>query len=238
MFSIKEILPHVYHLHFERNYDLAMHFWRFQEYYESPKFHKKIVSLVGYMEWYAEKHGEGAFTYPKDWHGFNVPSWVLHQVRGAELPDPNCYDRFMFLLIDWMDIWGGTDTYYVIGTSTEAHGDEETEEDVLDHEIAHALYTVNPEYREKVTTLLADWNGPWDNPNRKRLKHDGAELDSARDVLKGMGYHPSTISDEVHAYCAAGLCSELEGVISEKEMKPFQKLFKEFKEKCKNDESK
>jgi hypothetical protein len=226
-FSIKEILPHVYHLHFESSYELAMHFLRFQEYYESIKFHRKIFSLVDYMEWYAKEH-EGSFTYPTDWSGFNVPSWVLHQVRNEEfrdgIPDVNRYDRFMFQLIDWVEAREHPHNYYFIGTSTQGYRGDESEEEVLDHEIAHALYTVNPEYHEHALALLREWNHV--------EGHKGEELDSAKEVLKEMGYHETTIEDEIQAYCATGLCDELEGVISKSEMKPFQKLFKEYKKRC------
>jgi len=223
-FSIREILPHVYHLHFESAYENAMHFLRFQEYYESPKYHKTIFSLIDYMEWYAEEHGKGGFTYASDWSGFNVPDWVLHQVRNADIPDLNKYDKRMFTLIDWVEEREFPHSYYFIGTSATHDEEEESEVEVLDHEIAHALYTVNMEYNGRVQKLFHNWNtGP---------KHKGEEFDSATDVLKEMGYHESTVKDEIHAYCATGLCDELEGVISKKEMKPFQKLFKEFKKKC------
>ena len=229
-FSIKEILPHIYHLNFESAYDNAMHFFRFQEYYESPKFHKKIFAWVDYMEWYAEKHGKGGFTYASDWGGFNVPSWVLHQVRIADIPDPNRYDRFMFNLIDWVELQEHPHDYYFIGTSTKRETDKKSNVHVLDHEIAHALYTVNPEYRTEVAKLFREWDqGP---------KHKGEELSSAMDVLRGMGYHESTILDEVHAYSATGLSKDLKGVISNKERKPFQKLFREFEKKCREEASK
>lgn len=217
-FSIQEIFPHIYHLHFESAYDLAMHFLRFSEYYESPKYYKKIFTLVDFMEWYAQEHGEGSFSYANDWRGFNVPSWVLHQVRKADIPDLNKYDRHMFMLIDWMEEREFPGNYYFIGTSTE--GCQKNTNDVLGHEVAHAFYAVDAKYRRKVNGLLTQWN--------EGLGHKGKELGNAREVLKGMGYHGTTIDDEVHAYCATGLCDDLQGVVSKQEMKPFQKLFQEF----------
>lgn len=102
--------------------------------------------------------------------------------------------------------------------------------EIMEHEIAHAFYTVNLKYHKEVNKLLQSW--------RRDPSHKSGELDSAWDVLKIMGYHVSTIDDEIHAYCATGLSSDLKGVISKKEMKPFQKLFKEFREQCGNDKSK
>ncbi len=226
-FSIREILPHVYRLHFHSSYDLAMHFLRFQEYYESPRYYKQIFSLVDYMEWYSKEHGHGKFTYADDWSGFNVPSWALRDVRWADIPDPNKYDRLMFSLVDWVEQVEHPKEYYFIGTSDEGHREGETADDILDHEVAHALYTVNSQYRKNVNRLLGDWDGPGG--------HKGEELDSARTVLRSMGYHETTVEDEIHAYCATGLCDELKGVISKREMKPFQKLFKEYKAECKSE---
>ncbi len=233
-FSIREILPHIYHLRFESAYELAMHFVRFQEYYESPKFHKQIFTLVDYMEWYAKGQGKGSFSYPTDWSGFNVPSWVLQQVRRADIRDLNKYDRLMFTLIDRVEEKEHPHNYYFIGTSIEGVREDSDEAGTLDHEIAHALYTVNPEYRGKVGDLLGAWAGSFTNPPG----HKGEELVSAVKVLNKMGYHASTIDDEVHAYCATGLCKALEGVISKKQTKPFQKLFREVKKKCLSAKSK
>ncbi len=221
-FSIQEIFPHIYHLHFESAYDLAMHFLRFSEYYESPKYYKKIFTLIDYMEWYAQERGEGSFSYADDWRGFNVPSWALRQVRKADIPDLNKYDRRMFMLIDWTEEREFPSDYYFIGTSTE--GCQKNTNDVIGHEVAHAFYTVDSEYRREVDNLLAQWNT---EPGHRR-----EELGSAREALKLMGYHGTTIDDEIHAYCATGLCNDLKGVVSKQEMKPFQKLFKETKERC------
>ena len=233
-FSIREILPHIYHLHFESAYELSMHFLRFTEYYESPKFHKQVFTLVDYMEWYSKEHGNGSFTYASDWSGFNVPSWVLHQVRIADIPDPNKYDRFMFSLIDWVESKEHPHNYYFVGTSTAGYKGDEDEESVLDHEMAHGLYKVHSGDRSRVQSLLGAWAGAIYNP----AGHKGEELDSARQVLKTMGYHASIIDDEVQAYCATDLCEELEGVISEREMEPFRKLFQEYKKKCTREASK
>ena len=54
--NITEICPHVYHLEFSSSYKLAMHFIRFHEYYESPKFYRQFFTLIDYMEWYAEEY--------------------------------------------------------------------------------------------------------------------------------------------------------------------------------------
>ena len=73
MFSLKQLMQRVWHLHFDHHYDLTMHFFRYQEYYESPKFKQSNIQLVDLMDWYSKNMGDGIFTYPKDWSGFNLP---------------------------------------------------------------------------------------------------------------------------------------------------------------------
>jgi len=226
-----QLFPHVYHLDFDNQYDLAMHFLRYQEYYEGVKFHKKIFTLVDYMEWYSKTQCERKdkkkrrlrmFSYTADWSGFNIPGRVLEEVL-PQVPDWNKYDDFMSIIYDMLKRKEGDHPFYLIGTYAGGASARDSE-GVLDHEVAHALYTVNKDYRIAVHDRMAQWD--------METGHDGAELDSAKTVLKSMGYHETTIVDEIHAYCATGLCDELKGVISKKEMKPFQKLFKEYKKKC------
>lgn len=221
-FSIEKLLPHVYHLRFGTTYDAAMHFIRFQEYYESPKFYKTHFTIAEYMRWYSAKYGKGNFTYTTDWTGFNVPSWALLDVRHEGVLDRRREDVFMECLIDSIAEEEGDSPFYFIGTSIEGEKDEG--KNLLDHEIAHALYWTDASYRGEVTSLLRAWDGPND------LGFDGSELDSAKDVLgPTMGYHPSTILDEVHAYCATGLAKELNGVISKRVTEHFRKLFQKYK---------
>ena len=216
MFSLKKLYPHIYRLHFEKAYDLAMHFIRVQEYCESPKYYRKFFTLVEYMEWYAREHGEGAFTYPKDWSGFNVPSWGLIDLYDSpieKISDPNTYDEFMGLITRKLRQLEGGKPFYLIGTSSEKLKVDSSEENVLKHEIAHGFYGTLNEYRSGVNTLLAGMSNP--------------ELSLARKTLRDMGYHWSVISDEIHAYCATGLCKELHSVISSRSCTPFRKLFRE-----------
>ncbi len=230
-FSIRKLMPHIYHLDFGTQYDLTMHFLRAQEYYESPKFYKTIFSIVDYMEWYSKLHGKGSFSYARDWSGFNTPSWALTAVYNSEtyLPDRNRYDKLMGTLVEQIRYEEDDHAFYFIGTFAGGGINKKGEaDDILGHEIAHAFYTVNSEYREKVDELLNTRYSSGD-------EYGGCEEiepDPAAEVLIGMGYHSSTIQDEIHAYCATGLCEKLEGAITKKEMKPFQKLFKEYQKKC------
>ena len=211
--QLTEILPRIYHLYMESAYDLAMHFVRVQEYYESPKFRGKIFTLVDFMEWYSREHGEGAFTYPSDWSGFNVPSTVLLEVygRAGAIPDPNKYDELMSLLTNRIDTACDRKPFYLIGTSERRKGDEET----LNHELAHGLYFTDSTYRKGVQELLRE----------TQEKRGRDVLEKSFTALKKMGYHPSIVDDELQAYCATGPCEELEGILTEKIRTPFIDFF-------------
>lgn len=221
MFSFKAVFPGIYHLHFDRAYDLAMHFVRAQEYYESPVYHKKIFSLVEYMDWYAKEHGGGVFTYPKDWSGFNVPSWVLLEIYrpATVLPDPNEYDEFMRALVAQMCRLEQGRPFYLIGTSAEGYKGDKKEADLLEHELAHAFYTTSQYYRDQM--------------RHHTLGLGQKKYEEAYEILAGMGYHASTIDDEIQAYCATGLCKELKHTLKPRDCKPFKELFTEHLEKCK-----
>ena len=218
-FKLGEILPQIYHLSFGSGYDLAMHFIRAQEYYESPKYWRKIFTLVDYMEWYAKEKGKGAFTYPADWSGFNVPSSVLLDLYGKPgvIPDFNRYDDFMRVIVERLIKDCDGKDFYLIGTSGEGHQGDGDEEGVLMHEIAHGLYFVDQDYQNEMRDCLTRM------PARERM--------DAKAALKNMGYHNSTVDDEIHAYASTGLCTALEGILSEKTCEPFIETFSRLSKK-------
>ena len=250
---LKRILPHVYHLHFEDPYQLAMHFLRAQEFYESPKFADKIFTLVEYMEWYAKEHGNGVFDYMKTWSGFNVPSWALLGVFCSELPDKNKYDILMEAILarhilpaekkDWREILAAAprntcsptyDTaeylkaiehpFYLIGTSSKGYKGDEDEESVLDHEIAHALYETDKGYKKDVEVLLSSLG------KDKYLQENPYYL--AWHTLAKEGYHERTIRDEIHAYASTGAHAfGLEKILTKQVCRPFEENFKKHKKR-------
>lgn len=73
--------------------------------------------------------------------------------------------------------------FYVIGTF------DGGSDDVLEHEKAHGLYYSNSSYKEKVDSLLNEYN---------------KELGAVQKMVLGLGYHESVLNDEVHAYISTG----------------------------------
>lgn len=215
-YTLTKLLPHVYHAHFESGYQLAMHFLRAQEYYESPKFANQLFNLVDYMEWYVTTSEDGTFSYAQDWSGFNVPSWVLHDIYiFGDIPDVNKYDKFMEELVFKIFEDEQGKPFYLIGTSAEGYQGDGDVEGMLDHELAHALYYVDKEYRQVVDELL-----------------DALPLyDAFCKVIADEGYHHRTVHDEVNAYLSTGAVPFLENIWNEEMSLPFQENFKKFKHK-------
>ena len=176
---LKQIAPKIYWIDYDNQEDLAMSFLRFQEHYESPEFKDEIFTIGQYREWYKTTSKTGAFTYATDWNGFNVPSYAFKPfINGIFDPLTEREDKLLIAMA-----LGGIDfdsDFYLIGTHS-------GEIDVLEHEVCHALYYVNSEYRDKMNELMS--------------QHDLSDL---HDILINMGYHKDLCQDESHAYICTG----------------------------------
>lgn len=209
-YKIKQVVPKVFLVTFNSAYDLAMTFLRSQEYYESPKWKGKSFTLLEYMEWYAKTAGKGAFTYPKDYNGFNLPSRILREVP---VPDRNHYDMVMANIVAEIetDFNCHFQDYYIIGVSKE-RGDKST----INHEIAHGLYTTNSIYREQVNILIKQLPATV----RKKLFK----------ALSKRQYNKSVFVDETNAYLSTGFHHTWKLKSLEKYRKPFKILLEAVKE--------
>ncbi len=217
MFSLKQVRPKVFLLHFDQQYDVTMHFLRYQEYYESPVWRNKIFCLLEYMDWYSKEYGKGAFSYTTDWGGFNIPSSVLDEVNPEVIPDFNGYDEFMHCMAERIRREIVDDTFYLIGT----YGDDSGH---LDHEISHAYYYLYPEYK-KLQILALGFGGPEGQPFPKGTK---TWQDQGRQVLLEQGYCEEVLKDELIAYAATGPTKDLEPHLGEAVAKIASENFKEF----------
>ncbi len=168
--KVRTITPHILHVTFPTQRELAATFLRFEEHYESPKFRGRRFTLAEFKRWYAKEHG--AFTYYKDWPAFNIPSSVLEPFyKGRFDPLSRREKRFLDAFRNL------TGRFYIIGTT------EKAKEGFVMHETAHGLYYTDPSYRGKVLRIL-----------RK------TDLSGIRKFLHCHGYHPAVHWDESHAY--------------------------------------
>ncbi len=173
--EIRNITSQIVQIHCPTKLELGLMFCRFEEHYESPEFKGKIFTLGQFREWYSKNHG--AWTYYDDWAGFNLPGYIFKPFKKG-LFDPLTKEEQILL-----DLFKHrNDNFYVIGTS----GDCYSEEDVVLHEIMHALFYLNHDYRGEIIRAMK----PYDF--KPLIKH-----------LKSLGYCDDVLVDECHAYVGA-----------------------------------
>jgi len=178
-YQIKQVGSEIFAVVVKNKYDRAMLFCRAQEYYEcpNPKFRGKSFSIWDYMKWYGSKYGKG-FSYGADWSGFNVPIQEIAACY-AKLQNPETpYDKIMVEILSKVG-----DRGYLIGC-------ENTKNDTFKHEVCHALYHSDPEYKERV-----------DAATRKIPKHHYSLF---KKNLLSMGYSAKVVDDEIQAYFQYG----------------------------------
>lgn len=182
MVDIEGLGDGIYHLSFPNQFMMNATFLRPQEYFESPKFRRKVFTIEEFTSWYSRSRPHGQFSYYSDWSGFNLPDEALKPfIRGVFDP----ISPLESILTDTFRNMRGP--LYLIGTlKGDARG-------TLRHEIAHALYHTNPNYKSEVDETLSSVN-----------------LTPIYRMLKGMGYHRLRWRDEAHAYLG-DLPSDLEG---------------------------
>ena len=203
--KITEVLPRIFSVVIQDDFQRAMTFLRVQEFYESPnpKFKRRDFNIWDYLEWYSSCKG-GVFTYTKDWGGFNVPlpvAWECYE--GREKSSKKGFNGVRSLPDDWKSKWDQSmddiiwtidarmfnkknkrdNNAYIIGIS-------EIGSETFNHEICHGLYYVNTEYREKANSLLCT------------IKKSHYKIFS-KNLLR-MGYTKSVLKDEIQAYLMYG----------------------------------
>lgn len=160
----------IFLLRFPTQYQLAATFLRFQEHFESRYFKGRVFPLEAFMDWYAAEFG--GFTYYEDWAGFNIPSTALEPFYAGDF-DPLLEKEQRLLALFAHE----RRPYYIIGITRAAPSSD------LQHELGHALFFTVPAYADAVRAAMR-------GHNTKPIE---------RTLLK-MGYHPSVLQDEVHAY--------------------------------------
>ena len=208
--KVKEIKPFIYCVEIDDDYDRAMLFCRYQEFYESPykKFRGKPFTWMEYMRHYKLAWKKRTFTYPDDWSGYNIPSNVMERANNVFYKDTE-YDQIMndiyfHCTIDSQNKNNNTRcNWYLIGASSKDKG-------TTNHEIAHGLYFTNKEYKNNVTKLI------------KNIK--STHYEKLKKKLIKMGYvdDKKIIDDEIHAFMSTGLYNGL----NTKELKVYEKEFK------------
>ena len=199
----KRFMKNIYIVHFDTQRNMAETFLRFQEHYESPEFMNKFFTRQEFKEWYIQNSPKGKktgkFSYHKDWDGFNLPSSTLiHFKKGKFNP---LTEKEKKLLSLFKNIKGD---FYIIAYHGGGHH-------LLGHELAHALFYTNKEYKKKVLKILKKYN----------LKKIKKELSSAG------GYEKHVIEDEIQAY-AVSLSYELKSDIPKEMRREINNVFEDY----------
>ena len=201
--------PGIYCAIFGSSFDMAMTMWRCQESFDSPYYEEcqGHPNLVDFMEWYAKNHGEMEFSYPDDFHGFNINNIALTKTYGdrSKVKDWNRYDDLMCSIWETAKANEHGDEFFIIGV---LDNDAET----LEHELAHCYFGMDEDYADKQTELVR---------SNKKLSV------KMYNTLVGMGYSGSVACDETQAYLSTGLTEKMKKFVKEKHRKPFIKVFQD-----------
>ena len=193
-YNLKEIHPKVFLVGIENSYDLTMTFCRLQEFYESPykEIKGKSFTMLDFQRIYSMRRGEGCFTYPLDWAGFNIPSNIINKFFDY-IPDWNDYDyTIKDIHIKICDIIGNDrPKYYLIGS-------DPLSETTINHEISHAFYYLHPKYRKAANAIV--------DKLPKKL------YDKMKKQLISIGYCDKVIKDEIHAYLSSDYMTIVEEI--------------------------
>jgi len=211
-YTVSEIRPRIFFLKFKRRYDLCMQFLRYQEFYESPNpnFRDHAFDLIEFMEWYALSFGDGCFSYPTDWSGFNLPGNTIKRVWDLGVYDRTKYDYDMLDLYRQFAGQYPDGKFYIIGSTDNGK--------TMRHEVAHAFFYVNDKYNDEMSSMVSGLD--------KRV------LRSAYKLFKKVGYAEKVYADECQAYFATGLCKAFSKDVFKFDKdggtKPFVKIFNRY----------
>ena len=214
--ELKQIAPNIYCVAIEDAYDRAMLFARYQEFYESPVkgIRNKFFTLEGLMKRYRDHYKKETFTYPEDWAGYNIPSNVLWKAYDTFYKDRNEYDKIMSDIIYFCENYPlqfdkPRTKWYLIGT-------DNFKSTTMNHEMAHALYYTNPEYKKNCDELIS--------------KIKKSHYNKLKKILVSIGYldNKKIIDDEIQAFMSTGLYDKLDDEVLKPYTKEFVRNFKRF----------
>ncbi len=209
-FELKQLNNNIFVLSVDDTFTLAMTFLRWSEYTEwpDPKIKGQCFSILEFIESYSRAN-DGVFSYPTDWVGFNIPSKRFSEYPFGYIKDKNKYDEFMESVVTFIKTNIGKAPFYLIGHMTGST-------DVVDHEIAHAMYDRMSKYKAEMKKLTIAM------PDKRR--------DEILNCIAVMGYSEEVLEDELQAYLSTGLSEELQELgLKKKMLTEFVDVFEKYK---------
>ena len=189
-FKVSQPIPNCLLLSFDKQKHLALTFCRVQEFYESPKkeLNGKYFSFDEFVDIIMDD--EGYIDYFNFWSGFNIPGNVFEKWKEIIGDNPlSDYECDLWSIINFSNI--DKNNYYIIGALKK-------DKDVIEHEIAHALYYMNADYKSEMDMLTESF-----------LKENKKEFNKFVKELKKLGYCEYVTNDEIQAYMASSTKNEL-----------------------------
>lgn len=173
-----EIMPKVFYLAFENKKELTTTMCRAQEYYESEHDHIRghYFDWPTFIDTFSNDKGE--LNYFSYWSGFNIPSNVFKNWMKDFAHDFSPKEKELIALIsEHVDL--KNEKFYLIAT-------EKGKVSTIQHEIAHALYHLDDNYKEKMDGFSA------------QLPKD--LMKTFWEKLNALGYGDNVVHDEFQAY--------------------------------------
>lgn len=213
-YNLYEIMPAVFLLEVKGNKNLASIFLRAQEFYESTNdsVRGKSFTIEEYKKWYKTLNEKNEFSYAKDWQGFNISSDTLEMCYQIN-KERKIEDYF---LLDIAKICKKISSeknyknYYLLGAK---YNDVK----VLRHELAHALFYTNSEYKKIMVQHFASL------PIKFQKKMSI--------ILGDLGYYKDVHIDEAQAYFATGMTSHIKKQLTPQQIgysEAFKKVYKSY----------
>ena len=212
MFSLKRIAPKLWHLHFDSQYDMAMHLLRFNACPGDTKTPHEFFTIAEFKKCYKKYKKTKTFTYPKDWAGFNVSSDIFEpflQNPIISFPDKNARDELMLGIVKTIISIDGKIFSMISTFGKQSISDYK-------HEIAHAFYFLNKNYRKKMRKNIAEISK--------------LELEKFYKILIKFSYtsNKQALDDEFQAFAATGILDGMKKILSKKIRQKFIATFKQY----------
>lgn len=173
---------------FKTQKELALAFCRVEEYYEgNEKVRGKYLTLEDFID--AFTTDDGKINYFNYWTGFNIPGNTFSEWFKKNSSQQTKWE--LALVQEVSKKIDFTKPYYVIGGKK---GDM----NVIDHELAHALYYMDKAYAATMIDVIYRF-----------YKYHRKEYSKMVKKLKKMGYGENVIKDEVQAYMSTSTKKEL-----------------------------
>lgn len=211
--KLNKIKDRLLHFEFPNNRDMTLTFFRVEEHYESAhaNIREQTFSVYDFLETYTEENGE--FGYFENVYGFNVPGASFKRFYERHAGQLTAKEQALLEAVKSAVDYNGD--FYIIAT-------KQDDDSTIDHEISHAIYYFNQEYRDRVAELVK---------TEIRL----TLMKEMQEGLRRIGYADDVFEDEIQAFFASTktkyLREHFDCSVTKADRRPFIKLFEEFKDK-------